>query len=58
MLHCATKLHVSMDFITLINVKIPTIVGIIAIISRIKTTSKGLKERRIFILQQFSFMSS
>ena len=58
MLPCATQLHVSMEFITLINVKIPTIVGIIAIISKIKTTAEGLKERRIFILQQFSFMSS
>ena len=58
MLPCATQLHASMDFITLINVKIRTNVGIIAINSMINTTSDGLKERTLFILKQFSFMSS
>ena len=36
-------------FIVLINVKMPTIVGIFTFISMINTTSKNLKARNVFI---------
>ena len=38
----------------LINVKIPTIVGIITFNSMINTMSKSLKERKNVIFQHFS----
>ena len=41
---CSTQL--SMKFILLINVKMPTIVGILTIISRINTTSTCLKQKK------------
>ena len=44
-------------FILLINVKMPTIVGILTFISRINT-SERFKARNFFICQYFSFMSS
>ena len=47
--------QLSMKFILLINVKMPTIVGILTFISMINTTSKSLKARKVFILQHFSF---
>ena len=43
---CATQLHLSMDFITLINVKIPRIVGIIASISMHDKDNIGGFERK------------
>ena len=47
--------QLSMKFIMLINVKIPTIVGILTFISMMNTTSGSLKARQVFILQHFSF---
>ena len=44
-----------MKFIMLINVKMPTIVGILTFISMINTTSENLKARKVFIFQHFSF---
>ena len=44
-----------MKFIMLINVKMPTIVGILTFISMINTTSKSLKARNGFIFQHFIF---
>ena len=50
---CSTRL--SMKFILLVNVKMPTIVGILTFISRINTTSERLKARNVFICRYFSF---
>ena len=50
---CSTKL--STKFILLINVKMPTTVGIFSFISMINTTFERLKARKIFICQHFSF---
>ena len=50
---CSTQL--STTFILLINVKMPTIVGILTFISRINTTSERLKARKISVFQHFSF---
>ena len=52
---CSTRL--SMKFILLINVKMPTIVGISTFISRIITSyeSESLKERNTYLFQRFSF---
>ena len=44
-----------MKFIMLINVKMPTIVGILAFISMINTPPDSLKARKVFIFQHFSF---
>ena len=44
-----------MTFIVLINVKMPTIVGILTFISMINTTYESLKARKAFIFQHFSF---
>ena len=44
-----------MQFILFINVKMPTIVGILSFIDRINTTSESLKASAIFIFQHFSF---
>ena len=41
---CSTQL--SMTFILLINVKMPTIVGILLFISRINTASESLKAKK------------
>ena len=46
--------QLSMKFIVLINVKMPTIVGILTFISMIDTTSESLKTEK-FIFQHFSF---
>ena len=45
----------SMKFIMLINIKMPTIVGILTFISIIYATSESLKVRKVFIFQNFSF---
>ena len=50
---CSTQL--STKFILLINVKMPTIVGILTFISMIYTTSERLKARNIFICRYFCF---
>ena len=50
---CSTQL--STKFIRLINVKMPTIVGILTFISMINTTSGRLKAKNFFICQYFSF---
>ena len=50
---CSTQL--STEFILLLNVKMPTIVGILTFISMINTTSGRLKARNIFICPYFSF---
>ena len=47
--------QLSTKFIVLINVKIPTIVGILTFISMINTTSERLKARNFFIWRYFSF---
>ena len=50
---CSTKL--STKFIMLINVKMPTIVGILIFISMINTTSERLQTINFFICRYFSF---
>ena len=50
---CSTQL--SMKFIMLISVKMPTMVGIFTFISMINTTSERLKARNFFICRYFSF---
>ena len=42
-------------FILLINVKMPTILGILVFISMINTTSERLKTRNFFICRYFRF---
>ena len=42
----------------LINVEMPTIVGILTFISMINITSEGLKTRKIHTFEHFSFISS
>ena len=50
---CSTQLGTK--FILLINVKMPTIVGILTFISMINTTSERLKARNFFISRYYSF---
>ena len=50
---CSTQL--STKFILLINVKMPTIVGILTFISMINTTSERLKARKFSICWYFNF---
>ena len=50
---CSTQL--STKFILLINVKMPTIVGILTFISMINTTSERLKTKNFFIYWYLSF---
>ena len=47
--------QLSTKIILLIIVKIPTMVGILTLISMINTTSKRLKARHFFICRYFSF---
>ena len=47
--------QLSTKFILLINVKMPTIVGILTLMSMINTTSERLKARNFFICRYFSF---
>ena len=44
-----------MKFILLINIKMPTNVGILTLISRMNTTSENFKARKFFDFQHFSF---
>ena len=50
---CST--HLSIKIIMLINVKMPTIVGILTFIIMINTTSESIKAKNIFVFQHFSF---
>ena len=50
---CSTQL--STKFILLINVKMPTIVGILTFISMINTTSERFKAINFFICRYFMF---
>ena len=50
----AYSTQLSTKFILLINVKMPTIVGILTFISMINTSSERLKARNFFICQYFS----
>ena len=50
---CSAELSTQMSM--LINVKMPTIVCILALISMISTTSESLKARKEIIFQHFSF---
>ena len=50
---CSTQL--STKFILLINVQMPTIVGILTFISRINTLSERLKAINFIICRYFSF---
>ena len=47
-LFCSTQL--SMKLIKLMNVKMPTIVGILTFISMINTTYESLKARKVYFL--------
>ena len=47
--------QLSTKFILLINVKMPTIVGILTFISMVNTTSERLKAINFFICWYFSF---
>ena len=51
---CSTQL--SMKIVMLINVKMPTVVGILTCISRINTTTESLKARKVFSFQHYSFL--
>ena len=53
---CSTQLN--MEFILLINIKMPTTVGILTFISRINITSESFKAENIFVFQGFNFKSS
>ena len=53
--HFSFSTQLSAKFILLINVKMPTIVGILTFISMINTTSERLKARRFFICRYFRF---
>ena len=50
---CSTQLNT--DFILLMNVKMPAIVGILTFISMLNTTSERLKARNFFICRYFNF---
>ena len=52
---CVCSTQLSTKFILLINVKMPTIVGILTFISMTNTISKRLKARNFFSCQYFSF---
>ena len=53
---CSTQL--STKFILLINVKMPTIVGILTFISKINTASEKLKQETSYLSGVIVFMSS
>ena len=52
--HFSYSTQLSTKFILLINVKMPTIVGILTFISMINTTGERLKTRNFFICRYFS----
>ena len=47
--------QLSMNFILLINVKMPIIVGILTFVSRINTTSECFKQEKNDIFHYFTF---
>ena len=47
--------RLSMTFIMLINIKMPTTVGILTFVSVMNTKSESLRARRVFIFQQINF---
>ena len=49
------SIQLSTKFILLINIKMPTIVGIRTFISTIYTTSESMKVRKAFNFQYFNF---
>ena len=49
------SIQLSSKFILLMNVKMPTIVGILTSISMINTTPERLNARHFFICRYFSF---
>ena len=51
---CSTQL--SMKSVMLINVKMPTIVGILKFVRMINTTSECLKARKVYIFSAFLFL--
>ena len=53
----SSSTQLSTKFILLINVKMPTIVGILTFISMINTTPERLKARNFFIFRYFSGIS-
>ena len=53
--HFSCSTQIRMKFIMLINVKMPTMVGILTFMSMINTTSESLKARKVFIFQHVSF---
>ena len=53
---CSTQL--STKYILLINIKMPTIVGISTFITMINKTSESLKARKVVIFSSLVFMSS
>ena len=52
------KTQLSMEFIMLTNVKMPTIVGILTFISRINAVSESFKARKYLFFNILVFMSS
>ena len=54
-LFLAYSTQLSMKFIMLINVKMPTIVGILTFISRINTEPECFKVMKVFIFYYISF---
>ena len=52
---CSCSTQLSMEFILLINVKMPTIVGILTFISMINTATKRLTAKHFFICRYFSY---
>ena len=49
------KIYMLINVEVLVNVKMPTTVGILTIISMMNKTSESLKARTVFIFQHFSF---
>ena len=52
------SIQLSMKFIMLVNIKVPTIVGILIFMSMINTTSEHLKARKPLSLSILYFMSN
>ena len=53
LLSCSTQLNIK--FIMLINVKMPTNIGILMFVSMINKTSESLNARKVFIFQYFCY---
>ena len=49
------SIQLSMKFILLINVKMPTVVGILTFINRINTSSENFLARKSFVFLHLSF---